>query len=63
MTELHNRLERERVCITELTLLDRLYWKQLLERPKDGLAFLCTPTVASQSIHHQLEDLSGIPSG
>lgn len=61
--EVHNRLERELAYTTVMTLRDWLYRKQPVERQKIRLAFLYSPTFASQPIHHLLEDLLGMRSG
>ena len=47
----------ERIAYTTLmTTLDRLYKKRLLDRRKDGRAFLYTPTVSQQEFEHGIRE-------
>jgi predicted transcriptional regulator len=47
----------ERIAYTTLmTTLDRLYKKQILERRKDGRAFLYSPTVSIEEFEHGIRE-------
>ena len=47
----------ERIAYTTLmTTLDRLYKKRLLDRRKDGRAFLYTPAVSQQEFEHGIRE-------
>jgi predicted transcriptional regulator len=47
----------ERVAYTTLmTTLDRLYKKQILDRRKDGRAFLYSPTVSNEEFEHGIRE-------
>jgi len=47
----------ERVAYTTLmTTLDRLYKKQILDRRKDGRAFLYSPTVSIEEFEHGIRE-------
>jgi predicted transcriptional regulator len=47
----------ERIAYTTLmTTLDRLYKKRLLDRRKDGRAFLYTPAVSQQELEHGIRE-------
>ena len=47
----------ERIAYTTLmTTLDRLYKKQILDRRKDGRAFLYSPTVSNEEFEHGIRE-------
>src|SRR5437870_4540115 len=47
----------ERIAYTTLmTTLDRLYKKQILDRRKDGRAFLYSPTVSREEFEHGIRE-------
>ena len=47
----------ERIAYTTLmTTLDRLYKKQILDRRKDGRAFLYSPTVSIEEFEHGIRE-------
>ncbi len=47
----------ERIAYTTLmTTLDRLYKKRLLDRRKDGRAFLYSPSVSQQELEHGIRE-------
>ena len=56
MRDIHNAFGERIAYTTLMTTLDRLYRKRLLDRKKDGRAFMYTAAVSRQEFEHEIRE-------